>query len=344
MTYNFSKKHLIIAAILFLAINSPCEANQNNNPYSVDIMNEIADEYYKQIKQLKESRERHHSAMRDEKFPVPTEATGKILNRKGEPIQNAEITITTESSDILLGKGRTDESGNFHISLNHSNYRRLTIEVLKNQYGRFALTGILRGIVDYEVRLDRDIDESFLQKLLNEKKLNHQIWLLLEIIGTNNSTTDRNENFLIFPYLGLLRPLMLKVLKSNLFEKKDDRFLSPADRIISYLHLWHDPSDQTIIEQIKSVNTIQFIENISAETIAEVCSLWADIHFEQEKVKQRPSYDYSVNAIDSAKKHALATFRVWYAHWGYSYRLILFKEGSIWKLKSVMKSDRWHRK
>lgn len=184
----------------------------------------------------------------------------------------------------------------------------------------------------------------FLQELLNEKKLNNQIWLLLEIIGTNDSIAHMNQDFLIFPYLGLLRPLMLNVLKSNMFEKMDDKTSSPVNRIISYLHFWHDPSDQAIIEQVKSINThqkIQFVENVSAETIDEVCSRWANIYFEQQKVEHRPPYSCSVHAMDSTEKHALASFDVIYAHWGYSYRLILFKEGNIWKLKSVMEGMHW---
>lgn len=163
-------------AILLSISTAYCQGNAVENiKDTVGIQFKIiADEYYKQIKQINrkqnELSERSHRVMSDEKFPVPTEATGKVLNIKGEPIENAEITITKEASDILLGKGKTDENGNFHISLNQSNYRGLTIEVLKNTYGRMALSGIYGGIVDYEIRLGRDINEFFFTRIVKRKK------------------------------------------------------------------------------------------------------------------------------------------------------------------------------
>jgi hypothetical protein len=348
MIHHFLKKYLIIAIISFLAINSPCEANQDNNTHSGDFMKEIANEYYKQIQQINEKRielnELDRKALSNEKAPVPTEATGKVLNIQGEAVENAEITISTEESDISLGKGKTDENGNFHIRLSQSDYRGLAIKVLKNSYRRTAFTGIYGGIVDYEVRLGREINESFLQELLNEKESKHKFWLLLEIIGSNDLIYPIDADSIIFPYLGSLRPLMLKMLKSNLFEKWDDKISSPANRIICYLHLWHEPSDQAIIEQVKSIRAhqkIQFVENVSAETIDEVCSRWADMHFKQEKVERRPPYSCLIDAIDPTGKHALATFSVMYAQWGYSYKLILVKEGNIWELKSAMKGRHW---
>lgn len=328
----------------FLVISCCCLAvfelgaqNQEPDPLSDAVLKRVASLYYSQVgmadTERQELGERSHRSMWAETMPTPSFADGHVSDRSGIRIEGAEVTIETESTDEVLGEGTTDVDGYFKISLKHQSYRGLTLVVTKPGYVRWAQTGIYGGIVGYQSRLDREIDESFLASMADPENPEERVWGLLEIIGPRQFGLDV-EN--IYPALGSLRPELLQVIRSGLFMTSDDRDTSPADRARRFLEFWHDPRDESLFE-------VPQAPDISGQTIQEVCGKYADHHFKQEQVKNRTFSSFSEPILGPEKAHALTTFSVRYAHWGYSQRLVLVHDRQRWRLAMVQDYEHWHR-
>ncbi|MCG7852563.1 MAG: hypothetical protein MIO92_08580 [Methanosarcinaceae archaeon] len=350
---KWSKTFTAFGLLVLLAASAVyCQENSVGNITDETLVQAgiIADEYYKQreIAIRKHEIGLERSWHRDRKTSAPIkEAEGIVLNIRGEPVEDSVVAISVgyPPNPLILGTGKTDKNGVFRIPLSQG-YPVVNMEVKKDKYRRMG-RGSISEINGYEVRLGREINESFLKELIAEKNIHEQIWLLLEIIGTNDSDPAFNDDNIVFPYLGALRPLMLKILESKMFEQKDaDKYSllrSPADRSRSYLFLWQDPADQNLFKEVGSLEyTIHLVENVSASTIDDVCTLWADVHFKKEKVLDYPSpFPCPERVLDPEEQHALVDFNVSYEHFGYSMKLILLKEGDMWTLKAVQDTENW---
>jgi hypothetical protein len=310
------------------------DQKENTSPDSV--LRRVASAYYGQVKKAdarqQELDARTTRSMWAKSMPTPPSADGHVFDRKGVPIVGADVVVEGETTDDLLGQGTTDEKGYFKISLKHVSYRGLDLIIMKNGYTRWARGGIYGGIVDYQVLLDREIDKSYLNSIVAQKSPEERLWQLLEIIGPRQMGLEVEG---IYPTLGDLRPDLLEVVRSGVFNTKDDKHSSPADRARHFLEFWHDPADASLFGDAQP-------PDISGQTLQEVCEKWADYHFAREKVEKRTLNSFSDPIFGPEEKHALITFDVMYAHWGYSQRLVLLHDGQTWKLVMVRDHEHWH--
>ena len=299
-------------------------------------LHHVASAYYRQVEQTEARQQvqtaRQVRARRGRGFSSPALATGGVTDRSGLPVGGADVVIEAEASDEVLGQGTTDDAGRFKIALRDTSYRGLKLLITKQGYapgGRGAVDG---GIVDCRVRMDRAIDVAYLSAVAAQADPEQRLWMLLEVIGYRQTDVKVEE---IYSSLGSLRPYLLEVIRSSAFAKEDGRRTSPAGRATRFLRFWRDPADSALFVAGPPIE-------ISGRTIKDVCDKWADHHFKQERVEKRPENGFNESILGPEKKHALVTFAVWYANWGYAQHLVLVRHGEIWKLELVEDQYRWH--
>jgi len=313
---------------------------------TVPLSERVARAYYAQVQKAAEKEEkagkRSSEAMWSKTPPTPKMATGVVVDRQGRAIPGASVVVERESKDVVLGKGTTDTTGKFQITLSTQSYKGLTLTVTKDGFTRWALGGIYGGIVGYQVRLDREIDKGFLKSLNDEKGEERRLWMLLEIVGDREFGTEIRD---LFPHIGMLRDDLLRLVQSKAFDAKDGRHSSPADRACSLLAYWHDPADEPIFRGwLKSQKHIwkPTDKNMVGKTIPEVCKQWANHHFGNKKPEDRTFNSFNKPLLDPSGNHALVQFWVEYKDWGYSQVLVLTKQLGEWQLKFVADDEHWH--
>ncbi len=274
--------------------------------------------------------------------PTPKMATGAIVDRQGRPIPGASVVVERETSGEVLGKGTTDATGRFQITLSTQSYEGLSLTVTKGGFNRWALTGIYGGVVGHWVRLDREIDKGFLKKLNAERDQERRLWMLLELVGDREFSTEISD---LFPHIGMLRDDLLRLVQCKAFEAKDGQSSSPADRARSLLAHWHDPADEPAFRGwLKGQKGIEkpAKRKMVSKTIPEVCRQWADHHFGGRKPEDRTFNVLNEPLLDPSGNHALVQFSVEYKHWGYSQMLVLTKQQGEWQLRFVADDEHWH--
>ena len=320
---------LVLGCTLFIAADEPQKP-------SFDSHEKVAKAYYAQVQKAAEEK-----AGRRDSRAMPKMATGIVVDRQGNAISGASVVIGRGVSDAALGEGTTDANGRFEITLSAQSYKGLSVIVTKDGFNRWAFGGIQGGIVGYRVRLDREIDKGFLKGMIDEKDQERRLWMLLEIVGDRQFATEIHD---IFPHIGALRDDLLYLVQSEAFEAKDGRNSSPADRARSLLAYWHDPADESVFgrwlkkqKHIKHPMDKKFV----GKTVTEVCRLWADYHFDNEKPEDRTFNTFNESVLDPSGNHALVQFSVEYKIWGYSQVLVMTKQQSEWHLRFVAKGEHW---
>lgn len=311
--------------------------------------------YYAELrgyhKSEKSATDRNLKAMWDESTSVPSTATGLVLDRWGRPVPGATIVLQKESDHGELESRKTEEDGKFRVEISEKKYRGLDLIVTAPGFARWAQGSIYGGLENKEVRLDQEIDAKFIAALLAEKDFKSRCWMLLEIIGRRQSEVEIEK---IYPDIGKLRSDLLAVISSHRFEdidvspeRNDDaRFdNSPSRRAIQMLSYWCDSNDGDILKAwLQGQGTLGKARaqaappEMSAPTIDELCALWREHHFKKEKIEKekRPPSSFSKPIMGAGENRALVDFQVTYAHWGYSDRLVLVKDGDQWRPRFVV--------
>ena len=288
---------------------------------------------------------RDKKAVWDESFAVPSIATGIVVNKRGQPIAEAEVVIEAEAAREVLGRGRTNDKGHFHIPLSRDSYRGLDLEVNAKAYLRWAQGGIYGGLVDFRVEMDRVINQDFADEVLAQEDLGERLWLLLALVGERHilSGCDMRE---FYPLLGQLRQDLMRIATSDAFttagfdwiRRKRNDVLPPREMARYYLLLWHDPVDEPLFKKwdMKVGLTDVDFQQFNGETTEEVCEKWAD--YELARHAERPrSPSFSPPMICGAQMdHALVHFMikdnmfVTYGQW-----LIIVRQEGKWYLKFI---------
>jgi hypothetical protein len=272
--------------------------------------------------------------MGNEYFPVPANATGTVVNRRGNPVPNARVIVKMENQDKELGGGRTDEKGRFNMALKTASYHGLDLTVEADGYARWAMGSVYGGIVDYKVQLDRPVDEKLVTSLLAETDPEERLWMLLEITGPRQFGLELKD---IFAYIGLLREDLRGLILSKAFDIGEE---SPAKKARELLFFWFDPADEELVKPGPKGVTIP--KEVKSKMLLETAACWGDIHFASEKIQgQPPPHGFLPPILDPEEKHALVELHVMYAHWGYSQLLFINKQGDEWKLMFVMDYMDW---
>ncbi|MAE59863.1 MAG: hypothetical protein CMJ49_00750 [Planctomycetaceae bacterium] len=318
------------------AVRNETPVDKENRSSDV-VVQRVAAAYYSQMEQIDVGRQQQEAqdGQSDEPGPAPppSSATGRVVDRRGMGIGGADVLIESEVADPGLGQGKTDEDGRFDVPLEHTAYRGLDVIVTREGYERSAYGSIYGGMVDFELKLDRKIDGTYLRSVVACENREERLWMLLEIIGDRQMDPVIQE---IYPFLGDLRADLLDVVRSGGFDAIDDGRSSPAERAREFLELWHDPADASLFSDAAPAD-------ISGETIEEVCAKWADHHFEEMTDAPRTHnwwFDDPIYGPD--EQHALIRFGVMYAHWGYSQLLVLVRHDQVWQLGTVKEHLGWH--
>jgi len=275
---------------------------------------------------------------------LPTKhVSGHIIDSQKKTIPGVNVTVSLSDKQVI-GQGTSNDQGYFFIELDKISSDMVTMAATKKDYARWALFGSPKSFVDCEIRMYREIDDSFMAEIINEPNQAQRQKLVLEIVGDRIGLLDVKD---IFPILGIIRPDLIQIIKSAQYDvdkselvTPDQRYLyqrehwqEPSERARFYLEYWHDPNDQHLF------TTLPF--NISGETIEHVCDQWTDYHFTPEKVERRPHYEFSDPIFGPDKKRALITFSVHYARRGYSMNLVLIHDNLYWNLVYVFSEKRW---
>jgi hypothetical protein len=328
---------LILVCTFFLAADAPQKPSFLTHQT-------VAEAYYAQVQRAaeaaKKAEERNSGAMRSETPPTPKKATGLVVDRQGRTIPGARVVIEREASDEVLGEGTTNATGGFEVTLSTQSYKGLTLTVTKDGFTRWAMDGLYGGIVDYRVRLDREVDDQFLKSLIDENDKERKLWMLLEVVGDRQFSTEIQD---IFPHIGALRNELLHFVQSRSFAAKDGCCSSPAEQACCLLAYWHDPADEPMFGRwLKSQKHIAIpTETLADRTIAKVCIQWADQHFSGKNPEDRTFNVFSTPLVDSTGDHALVEFWVEYKHWGYSQWLVLTRQQGKWQLRFVAQHRHW---
>ena len=291
----------------------------------------LAEKYYKSVDEIllaeKAESERDRKAMGDKTIPVPSTATGVVRARFGGPVAGAEITITPEVGEGVLGSGKTHAEGRFKINLLAADYRGVTLEVKAKGFVRWAFGGIYGGIVGHLAVLDREIDDDRLAAVLAEKDPERRLEGVLEIVASRQMSDLGIEQ--VFPYIGKLRADLRTIIAARVFDRKDDGGESPADRARWLLAYWADPADEAVVEPWMKDNAYiaPAPPEIVGATIEDACRRYADAFFGNEPANQRTLSNFSNPRYSLEKDRALIEFSVHYLNWGFSQYLVLVKEG-----------------
>ena len=306
-----------------------------NKDVSESPIEHFASEYYR-IVEIKKNKSIEYGTQseRTKKKTMPKSVNGRVIDRKGHPVAGVRVVVEKGSGGRKLGRGVTDENGYFNIKLKKTSYKGLSLTITKKKYARWAVSGFYGGIVNYAVQIDREIDKSYLKAITEQVDYEERLWMLFEVIGSRTMGSLDVED--IYPFLGDMRQDLIAVIRSGLFDRKDDKWSSPSERAKSFLEFWYDPADESSFTKLPSID-------ISGQTINEVCKKYSDCHFKEEKVEERTFNAFSLPIFGSDEKHALVTFHVEYKHWGYSQILALYHDGKVWRLVIFKDHMHWDR-
>ncbi|MBN2581711.1 MAG: carboxypeptidase regulatory-like domain-containing protein [Planctomycetes bacterium] len=255
----------------------------------------------------------------------PEVATGRVEDCWGRPVAGVKVVIDTEETEIRMGEGTTDAAGRFRIRLNSTKYRGLGVEVLAEGYDRYAISGVYGGIVDYPVQLNRAVGKASLERLVGEPDAEQRLRMLLELKDVPLE--------MLFPYLGLLREDYRALIVSGRFNRLDSQLSSPASRAAGTLAYWCEPED---IELAKAhgllldkfaVRSRSFTE-LSGDSVDEIL----EKHRNEAQDSKAPWPAYSETVCSKDGSRALVEASMMYAHWGYTYYLVMARKDGRWQI------------
>jgi hypothetical protein len=265
----------------------------------------------------------------------PNVATGCVEDRWGRPVAGARLVVETESDGIRLGNGVTDSQGRFSVPLKTVAYRGLSLEVQARGFDRWAVSGIYGGLVNYPVRLNRVVDEGFLKRLVGQRDAAQRLRMVLEL--------DEVSLEALFPYLGLLREDFRGLIASQRFNRPDSQLSSPASRAARTLMSWCEPEDDELIRTLglpedELLAPSEPFKALSGDSVDEILKKHRDES--DESNAPWPSYSDVIYSKDGSR--ALVEASVMYAHWGYTYHLIMARKGGLWWLVGRFEHMRMH--
>ena len=113
---------LILGCTLFIAADE-----RQKSP--LDTHDKVAKAYYAQVQKAAEEK-----AQKPDSRAMPKMATGVVVDRQGKGVSGATILVKNYATDEVLGKGTTDETGRFQITLSKQPYKGLTLTVTKDGF------------------------------------------------------------------------------------------------------------------------------------------------------------------------------------------------------------------
>ncbi|HSN87336.1 MAG TPA: carboxypeptidase-like regulatory domain-containing protein, partial [Thermoanaerobaculia bacterium] len=196
------------AVFLLLSFGSPVRG-EPEDPKAL-AARAVAERYYAGL-----SRTRDGKSAR----PAQPMATGLVVDLRGRPVDYARVVVECGAGEIH-GEGRTGADGRFEIPYSHPE-EKMGLTVTAPGFTRWAVAAVYEPheLVDYRVRLDREIGRHFMKSLVAEPDPESRIWGLLEILGSRQFSYDIAE---VFPFLGALRADLLAILESRAFIRPDD--------------------------------------------------------------------------------------------------------------------------
>lgn len=345
MLFNPTQTSSLPSAVVFLSIGLTYSLSgfsqqvSSEKNHSDRILKEIAKSYYSQVaeaeKRIQESQERRQSDRKSGSFTMPMTATGKIVDRWGNPVAGLSVDVTRNNDERIIGLGKTNRLGEFNLELTTGDYRNVftTVTDEKNKYSRWAQGGFNSGIVDAYIQLDREVNQSFLKQLTAESDEKRRLMLLMEVIGNRQFSLDLPEHYI---YIGAMREDLLRIIESHEFEKKAGN-ASPAERAQFLITVWNADEDKSLIEEWLSNKEDNYKPSqvFSGTTIDEACKAFVDQYWADTKPEQRPTNSMGAPVIDKSEQHAIIDYSVDYAQWGYAKRLVLRKQKEQWVIKLV---------
>jgi len=270
----------------------------------------------------------------------PSCAALVVTDRSGEPVAGARVHVAENHSDVALLEGSTDSQGRL-CSDGIGGLSSVVVTVNAPAFERWAMFLSGQAALDQPIRLDRALDEAFIRAAAAEEDPQRSEAMMLEIVGVRQMGLDEVA---VYPYIGELRDKLLPFATGPAWETPDDRGLySPATRARSLLSLWCDPRDEAVIgAYIDGRKTHRPLDApITGATEYEAVARWARVHFDQEGVDTDPYWHPAVaSGLDG--EHALVTFTVRYAHWGYSILLPMRRDEGVWTMRHTVDFQHFH--
>lgn len=279
-----------------------------------------------------------------EAFAPTPGLSGRVTDRRGRPVEGAQVVVEPRGGAATPAvETTTDGSGRYAVAPPAGEPGgELTLTVTAPGFARWALATARPADGRLDARLDRALDEPFWTALAAAAEPVERLWLLLEVIGARQMGAPAPT--VVYPHVGALRADLGAVARSTAFAPPDDRAFTPRDRALALLAAWGDPADADLVAP--------YLERTPAlrpgppeavgPTIDAVCARWADDHFAREKVETRTWHACDVPVTAPDGRHAVAVFRVRYAHWGYSHLLFLRKDDAGWRLHLAGEHEREH--
>jgi hypothetical protein len=246
---------------------------------------------------------------------------------------------------VTIGQGVSDQNGIFALTLTTNEYGGLGLGVDAPGFEHWGWAGFPRGVVDEEIVLRRIVDRTFLEGLRAVRDPVERAARVLEIAASD----DLPEIEEMFPYLGELRSELAAIVRAGTAEPKVRRDgSSPADHASRLLAYWADPADDGLVVPWVEKNwggrpaRVAHL-GLAGDSIHQVCDRWREIHFAEEGISgAQPWSPCLAPVVDRTRTHALALFRVEYAHWGYDMHLVMRREGARWVLRGVAGHKTYH--
>ncbi len=264
---------------------------------------------------------------------------GLVTDFRGRPVAGAEVVVEG-AGDQVIARGQSDAGGVFELRPSPDEPPR-SVVVTAPGMSRHAYAISRWGGV-YLARLVRPLTPSLIEEVLRAEDEVERLWSLLEVVAPRSFSESTDE--VLFPRLGALRPHLRALIDGGDFDEPEDRTFSPADRALRLLALWHDEADRELVD--RWIEASRYARRparpVTGSTIDELCRDFADLHFEREGVETRTFHACSEPIIDETERHALVTFNVRYAHWGYTIILILRRESEEWRLAFQHEGERYH--
>jgi hypothetical protein len=261
-----------------------------------------------------------------------------VADVQGRPLAGASIEVSMTNrryESVAIGRGVTDGDGRFALALSTDGYGDLGLGVQAPGFVRFGWAGYPQGITDEAVVLRRPIDRAYLEALRSVREPGERAARVLELAASD----DLPEIEELFPYLGELRAELAAIASAPVLEPEVRRDgATPAEHASRLLAYWADPADDRLLarwtKEARGFTSLP--DDFAAPMIGELCALWRVEHFRREKVGEPQTYSAcGVPLLDGTGTHALALFRVRYAHWGYDMHLVMRREGERWVLRAV---------
>lgn len=291
------------AVFLLLAFGSPVRGEPEDP--KVLAARAVAERYYTGL-----------SKTRDGKSDRPAQpmATGLVVDLRGRPVDYARVVVECGAGEIH-GEGRTGADGRFEIPYSHPE-EKMGLTVTAPGFARWAVAAVYEPheLVNYRVRLDREIGRHFMKSLVAEPDPESRIWGLLEIVGDRQFSFEVAD---VFPYLGALRADLLAIVKSQAFARPDDepRPGSPDKQARELLAFWADPADEPLVRGWLLASAILPVPELSHENLSGACAAWAAESFRIQKITDPPPSFCDVKATDAENTRALVDLTVRYAYW-----------------------------